>query len=176
MRRLFVVALLTMTSAAVARAQAPAPQLGEEYQRLGYLVGTWKGGGDMYATALSAVGKFAATITCTRFSGGFHVVCNVDGMMGGEPYREMAVFGFDPEAKQYTWYDIDSTGMNAFCRGSVQGPTWTFVFDVKAGGKPAKLRVFITELSPTSFENRAEVSLGGGPWALMQLVKMSKLN
>jgi hypothetical protein len=25
-------------------------------------------------------------------------------------------------------------------------------------------------------QNRAEVSLGGGPWALMQLVKMSKLN
>lgn len=175
MRKLLVVGLLAVGGGVLAVAQTPAPALGPEYQQLGYLVGVWKAGGQTKATPISAAGKFAATITCSKFAGGRNVVCNVEGKMGAEPYHEMAIFGYDPEAKLYTWYDIDSTGMNSFTHGSFEATTWIYTFDLKADGKPLKLRVRIKQLGPKRLENYADLSVDGGEWLPMQAFLMQKI-
>ncbi len=174
MRRILAVAVLALSLGTLAAAQAPAPGPGPEYQQLNSLLGVWKGGGEMKDTPISAAGKFEGTVTCSKFPGGRNVVCNVEAQIGKSPYRELAVFGYDPDAKRYTWYDIDSTGMDALGHGSFEALTWTFYFDLKSDGKPAKLRVTIKELGPSRLQNIAEVSVAGGPWLLMQSLTMDK--
>jgi hypothetical protein len=175
MRTFCAVLLLSVVAAGVGLAQVTAPQPGAEYQRLTTLAGTWQGGGAIYATPLSAAGKLTLTNACTVFPGGYNLVCDATGTMLGQPYRELQVLGYDPEARQYTWYDIDNTGMNSLGHGSFSQSTWTFVFDVKANGKPARMRVFITLLSPTTAECTADVSVDGGPPMKMQDAKLEKV-
>lgn len=86
----------------------------------------------------------------------------------------MAIFSYDAEERTYTWFDIDNTGMNAIAHGSLQGNTWTFLFEMKAGGKPVKLKVGLVEQSPTVILNKAELSVDGGPWGLLIEAKFAK--
>ena len=175
MRFAFGVAL-AFGLATLVSAQAQAPGPGPEYQRLDYLVGTWKVEGEQKPNPVGApVGKFLGTETCTKFAGGFHVVCNVEAMIGGTPYREMAIFGYDAEEKTYTWFDVDNTGMNGLAHGTLQGSTWSFLWEMKTGGKPLKLKMLLVEQSPTVIQGKAEVSLDGGPWVPVVEVVETKL-
>ena len=108
--------------------QAVAP--GPEFQRLEHFLGTWKVEGEQKPNPLGApAGRVAGTETCSKFTGGFQVVCNLEGTIGGAPYREMATFGYDPEEKAYTWYDIDNNGWDGLAHGTVQGTTWSFLWE-----------------------------------------------
>jgi len=175
MRKLLASSLLALCAAGPALARKPAPTPGPEYERLEFLVGKWKGGGELKATPVSAAGSFTAKIDCSRFPGGRNVVCRLDGTIATAPYHELAIFGYDPDAKQYTWYDIDSQGVGSLARGSIEGETWIFAFEMKADGKPVKVRATITQRGTTRFTNDTEVSVNGGPWLLMQAVTMDKM-
>jgi hypothetical protein len=140
------------------------------------LAGTWKGDGEWYATPLSAAGTLALTNVCTVYPGGYNLVCDATSTFAGQPYRELQVLGYDPETRRYTWYDIDSTGVNSLGHGSFEDSTWTFVFDLKADGKPVQLKVMLTQLSATTAQASAEVSVDGGPFVRMQAASLRKLD
>ncbi|MEW6337225.1 MAG: DUF1579 family protein [Acidobacteriota bacterium] len=169
------VAFLLSVAAGVALAQAPGPQPGEEHRKLMSLAGTWKGDGDLYATPLSAAGKLTLTNACTVYPGGYNLVCDLTGTFAGQPYRELQVLGYDQEARRYTWYDIDSTGINSLGYGSFENSTWTFVFNLKADGTPVQLKIMLTLLSATTAKAAAEVSVDGGPSVRMQDVNLQKV-
>lgn len=170
------VAVLLSVAAGVALAQAPAPRPGEEHQKLMSLAGTWKGDGDLYATPLSAAGKLSLTNACTVYPGGYNLVCDLTGTFAGQPYRELQVLGYDPETRRYTWYDIDSTGINSLGYGSFENSTWTFVFNLKADGTPVQLKIMLTLLSATTAKAKAEVSVGDGPFVRMQDANLEKVD
>jgi Protein of unknown function (DUF1579) len=168
MRRLVLVGVVALASAGGVRGQEPSTAQNPAYQRLDYFVGTWKGVGEQKPNSDgSGGGKFVGTMSCTKFAGGFHVVCSLEGTMGGKEFREMATFGYDAEEKAYTWYDIDNTGMNGLARGSLEKGTWTYVFESKSGGQPLRLKVALAEQGPTTFVNTAEVSVEGKPFELV---------
>jgi Protein of unknown function (DUF1579) len=168
MRVLVLVGVVTLASAGAVRGQEPSATPSPAHQRLDYFVGTWNGVGEqMPHSPGGAAEKFLGTMSCTRFTGGFHVVCSLEGTMGGKQFREMATFGYDGEAKAYTWYDIDNTGMNGLGHGSIEKGTWTYLFEMKAGGQPLRLKVVLAEQSPTTFLNTAELSVNGKPWELV---------
>jgi hypothetical protein len=164
MKRLLTVAFVALVSGPASWAQDVATP-GPAFERLAYFVGTWTGEGEQKpGPAGGAAGKFAGTMTCTRFDGGFQVVCHVEGTMAGKPYREMAVFGYDAGAKAYTWYDIDNTGMNGLGRGTYREGAWTYVFEMTAKEKPLKMRITLAKKSPTVFVNKGELAVDGQPW------------
>jgi hypothetical protein len=168
-----VAVVFGITTLVSAQAQAPAP--GPEYQRLGYFVGTWNMEGEVKPNPFGApAGKISGTQTCNEFPGRFEVVCNLDLKIGGAPYREMGIFGYDPESSTYTWYDIDSKGFNAFGHGTPQGSTWTFAWELRSGGKPLGLRTRLVEQSPTVLVNESEFSLDHGPWVRLIESKNTK--
>lgn len=159
-----LVVVLAVCLPTVAVGQGPVLKPEPEYQLLGHWVGTWRMEGQQFHSPLGAAGKISVTLTCSVFSGGFHVVCNGDGTIGGGPYRELALFGYDPEERSYTWLAIDSTGMNGLARGSAKAGTWTFLFEMKTGGQPLKAKVTMVEQSPTVITVKTEVSVAGAPW------------
>ncbi len=168
MRRVVLAAVVACASAGAVRGQEQSPAPDPAFQRLAYFVGSWKGEGEQKATSLgSPAAKFAGSMSCSAYAGGFHVVCNMDGTMGARPLHEMAIFGYDAEAKAYTWYDIDNTGMNGLARGSLEKGTWTYLFEMKAGGKVIKMKIGLVEQSPDTFLNVADVSVDGQPWEPM---------
>jgi Protein of unknown function (DUF1579) len=168
MRRLVLLVAVVCALAGGVRGQDQSAPPEPAYQRLAYFVGMWKGEGEQKSTSGGGSdAKFVGTMSCGNFAGGFHVVCNLEGSMGGKAYREMATFGYDAEAKAYTWYDIDNTGMNGLAHGSLENGSWAFVFEMKAGGKPMRVRVVLAEKSPDSFENTAQVSFDSRPWEAM---------
>jgi hypothetical protein len=176
MRKSAVAAVFAFGLPIVASAQPQsAAGPGPEYQRLDSLVGTWNGAGEQKPNLLGApVGKYVGTMTCSRFLGGYQVVCSIQATIEKTPFREMAIFGYDAEDKVYTWFDIDSSGMNGLGHGSKQGNAWTFLFDMKAAGKPLKLRAGLVEHSPGVILNKAEVSLDGAPWATLFDARFTK--
>jgi hypothetical protein len=176
MRTLVLSAVLAFGPATLVFPQAQAVAPGPEYQRLEHFVGTWKVEGEQKPNPFGApAGKFLGSETCSKFTGGFQVVCNLEGTIGGAPYREMATFGYDPEEKAYTWYDIDNNGWNGLAHGTVQGSTWTFLWQMKAGGKPLSFRMQLVEQSPTGTLIKGEFSLDGGPWVAVMDVVETKL-
>ena len=165
MRTLVLVGVVTLTAAGAVRGQEQSGAPSPAHQRLDYFVGTWNGVGEqMPHSPGGAAEKFVGTMSCIKFAGGFHVVCSLEGTMGAKEFREMATFGYDGEEKAYTWYDIDNTGMNGLGRGSLERGTWTYLFEMKAGGQPVRLKVALAEQSPTTFLNTAELSVNGKPW------------
>jgi hypothetical protein len=175
MRKLVLGSVLAFGLPTLAFGQTQAPKPGAEYQRMDTFIGTWKGEGEQKPNPIGApAGKYLGTMTCSKFAGGFHVVCDLQGTIGGTPSREMLIFGYDVEEKTYTWFDIDNTGFNGVAHGTVQGSTWTFLFEMKAGGKPLKLKAGSVEQSPTVFLNKVEFSLDGGPWGLLGEWKFTK--
>jgi hypothetical protein len=97
-------------------------------------------------------GKISGTDTCEWFAGGFHVVCRGEFESTGSSERmtNLEIVSYDAEAKVYTYHGITSFGATVSGKGSVTGNTWTWLWDEKVAGKPARFRETRVEKSPTS--------------------------
>jgi hypothetical protein len=83
---------------------------------------------------------------------------------------------YSPEAKAYTYYGVDNTGMTmaSVPRGTVKGDTWTYDDESMMGGKKVKTRVTIKELSPTAYTFKMETQGADGKWAPLMESKATK--
>jgi len=154
-------------------AQPPNP--GPEVQKLAYTVGTWKVEGETKAGPFGPAGKFSGTDTCEWFAGGFHMVCRGEGTGPEGKTTDLVILAYDVEAKAYTYHYISSRGESGSSKGSLTGGTWTWLWDGKAVGKPAKYRLTEVEVSPTSSTFKLESSVAGGPWTVIEEGKSTKV-
>jgi hypothetical protein len=169
-----MVALLVL-SAAVA-AQAPqARKPGAEQKRIGYFAGTWNFQGEAKPSPMGPGGKINMTESCRWFAGGFHLVCTSKGTGPMGPGTGQSVLAYDAGRKTYTYHAISSLGDAIFVRGNVDGKIWTWTDEVSMEGKPMKIRVTVTEDTPTSYSFKLEASLGDGPMAVMEEGKATKV-
>ncbi len=158
-------------------AQAPAPpKPTEAHQRLAYFVGKWANEGELKPGPMGPGGKISSTDTCEWFEGRFAVVCRYDGKTPAGPMKGMALIGYSPEAKAYTYYAIDNSGMTMTTvpRGTVQGDTWTYHDESEMGGVKIKSRVTLKELSPTAYTFLMEFQGPDGKWAPLMESKLTK--
>jgi hypothetical protein len=156
----------------VLKMQAPGP----EYQRLGFLVGTWKIERTTKKTPYQpAEEKRTYTQTGEWFDGHFCVLCRLQQTLPTRPYSKVSIFGYDSEAKTYFCCVFMSTGQRLSYTGTREGSTWTFVSDSKEGGKTFKFRWTIVEESPTLTTSKVEFSEDGGPWILASEAKWIKI-
>jgi hypothetical protein len=137
---------------------------GPELKRLGWLVGTWRLDGESKGSPFIPAGKIAATLDSQWFSGGSQALCLYNIMYPNGPVHEVSMYGYDPEAKSYWCYDTDSTGLSSLGKVVIQESGWTHVRDFKIGGKPVKLRLLLSDVTPNGCAWKNEYSMGGGPW------------
>jgi hypothetical protein len=161
---IFIFAAVTPTIAQNAiKTQAPGP----EYQRLGFLVGTWKIERTTQKNSYQpAEDKRTYTQIGEWFDGHFCVLCRLQQTRPTRPYGKVSVFGYDSEAKTYFCCVFMSTGQRLSYTGTRAGNTWSFVCDSREGGKMFKYRWTIVEESPTLTTSKVEFSEDGGPWTL----------
>ncbi len=169
MKRLLVIVVVLAFAVPCWAQTAQPPKLGPEVQNLARFVGTWKTEGEVKVAGLfGPVGKFSGTETCEWFAGGLHVVCRSESTGPARKLTELYIFGYDAEAKAYTYYGIDSGGDSEYLKGSLTGNTWTWLWDRKAAGKPANYRFTEVDVSPTSYTFKVEYSVAGGPWIVIE--------
>jgi len=140
------------------------PDAGPELQRLGWLVGSWKLDGESKGSAVMPPGKFSATVDGQWFRGGSQLICLYEIAYPFGPVQELSVYGYDPEAKAYWNYTMDSTGLSTLGKVTIGESGWAHVWDMKIGGKPAKWRLVFSEMRPTACAWKSDASIAGGPW------------
>ena len=169
MNRLLVIVLLVLAVPCLAFGQAQAvqpPKPGPDVQRLGYFVGAWK----------SEASKSAATMTCEWFAGGYSIVCREEITAVAGKTSDLRVMTYDPDSKVYTHYMVTSMGPGgALAKGTLNGNTWLWQWDGTVSGKPAKFRLTLVEVTPTSYTVKVENSAAGGPWTVIDESKSTKI-
>lgn len=168
MKKLSLAALLSLTVPCVVLAQGAAaapPRPGPEHQKLAALVGAWTSEGEATANPFGPAEKWSAKIATEWFSGNFAVVRYVEGKgsVGGES-RALDVIAYDPTAKTYTWYAIDSTGWTGLAKSEISGDVLTVVWDLQVKGKTYKSRGTLKGLGSDRMTFGMEYSTDGKTW------------
>ncbi len=111
-------------------------------------------------------GKFTGTDRCEWFEGKFAVVCHSegDGPMG--PTKGMGIMSYSADAKAYTYYGTDSSGMamTTVPKGKIDGKTWVYDDESMMGGTMVKSRYTMVETSNTSYTFKWEMQGPDGQW------------
>ncbi len=158
-----------------AQAPPPMPKPTAEHQRLHYFVGEWKNEGNMKPSPWGPGGKFTGTDHDIML-GDFFLVLHTDGTSPMGAMKGVAVMGYDPKEKVYTYDGFDSMGMHELSKGTISGKTWTwFSPEQDMGGKKVKGRFVLTEVSPTSYTYTYDSSIDGGAWTNVMDGKATKV-
>jgi ketosteroid isomerase-like protein len=149
---------------------------GAELKALEWLSGRWMWQSEAkVASAFGPAGKASTAMDCRWFSGGQHLFCTVDGSMPGGVYHDLMVFTYDGEAKAYRGFDIDNTGMATQFGVSAGKTAWTFSYDLKAEGKPVKMRMTLADMAADGCTFKQEMAFGGGPFTVFSEGSARKL-
>ena len=84
---------------------------------------------------------------------------------GGGGVDGLAIYGYDPEKKVYTYAEFNSNGEVVHATGTFDGKVWTWSADSTMGGKPVKSHFILTETLPTAYTYKFEMSQDGNNWA-----------
>lgn len=158
---------------AVAQDASQMPKPGPEQKRLQYFVGTWNSEYVLKPGPMGPGGKMTNTDHSQMMPGGFFVVTHTDGKGAMGELNELAVMGYNAEAKAYTYDAYNNFGEAEHFTGTVQGDTWTWMSESKMGGKPTKMRFTAKEVSPTMYTMKLEVGSDGG-WTTVMEGKATK--
>jgi Protein of unknown function (DUF1579) len=157
------VALLAVASISAQMApQTPAPEL----KKLEFMSGDWSAEGTMTpGPPGTPTAKWSMTSHAEWMEGNFYLVEHSDmdlGPMGKG--KELAVLGYDPDKKMYTYHSFNSMGQGETATGTADGDTWTWNSDEHMGGMTMKGRYTMKVLSPTSYTMKFELSQDGTNW------------
>lgn len=168
-----VIPFLLMFISVAAVAQMPVPKPASELNKLEFLVGTWTTDGDMKPGPMGPGGKMMSEDDVHWMDGKFYLVMTskFKGALGTG--SSLAVFGYDPEQKVYTYSDF-SMGQNGHSVGTVDGDTWTWNSDENMGGQSFKGRFTMVVLSPTAYSYKYEMSPDGKDWKVVMDGKSTK--
>ncbi len=175
MKRISPAVLLVFLLAAVlAQAQMPTPTPAPELKKLDYFVGTWSTDGDLKPGPMGSGGKVSGTAHDEWMEGNFFLVSHgsFSGVMGKG--TEVAIMGFDPDQKMYTYTAFNSMGEHQNATGTIEGDSWTWLGDENMGGQKMKGRFTMKILSPTSYTYKFELSPDGSNWSTVMEGKGTK--
>ena len=171
MKRCFLTtfaATLLMSAFAFSQAPPEMPKPGPEQKKLEYFAGSWKTEGDMKPGRMGPGGKFSGT-TKAEMMNGFFLILNSEMTMGSMGNgKGIAVMGYRPEDKKYSYYEVNSWGEEEIATGLVDGNTWTWSDEHKMDGQVSKGRYTAKVTSPTSYDFKYEVSTGGDYTTVME--------
>ena len=157
-------------------AQAPPmPKPTAEHQRLHYFVGEWKADGNMKPSPWGPGGKFTSTDHNTML-GDFFVVFQSEGTSPMGAFKEIAIMGYDPKEKVYTYDGYNTMGEHDLSTGTISGNTWTWLSSEQdMGGKKVRGRFILNEVTPTTYTYAYDMSVDGGAWTNIMEGKATKV-
>jgi Protein of unknown function (DUF1579) len=178
MKRVSVVlcfCFFTLLAAISSRAQmgplTPAPEL----KQLDFMSGDWTTEGTINPGPGMPGGKFSSTSHAEWMQGNFFLVEHSDmDMAGMGKMKELAILGYDPDRKVYTYTAFNSMGEAENSTGTVNGDTWTWTSDEHMAGTTMKGRFTMKVLSPTSYNMKFELSQDGSNWMTAMEGKATK--
>jgi Protein of unknown function (DUF1579) len=172
MRRSFLTTLATIvliSAAGTSQTPPPMPKPGPEHKKLEYYAGNWKMDGDVKPGPMGPGGKFSGTQKGEMMNGGFFLVMHSDMTLPGfGSGKGLAVMGYNPEEKKYTYNAFNTWGENEAATGTVDGNTWTWTDEHKMGGQITHGRYTAKVTSPTTYDFKYEVSAGGDYATVME--------
>lgn len=172
-RMIFSATALVML-AGIAVSQTPQmPKPGPEVKRLEYYAGTWRSEYEIKAGPMGPGGKVNGTDHGEMMPGGFFLVTHTEGKGFMGELKELAVMGYDPQGKVYTYDAFNNFGEADHFKGTVQGDTWTWASEGNFGGKLSKMRFTAKEVSPTSYTMKLEIAADSG-WTTVMEGKATK--
>ncbi len=156
-------------------AQAPQmPQPAPELKKLDYFVGTWKTDADMKPSSYGPGGKVTGTDRIQWMEGNFFVVIHTQFQGATGTGVELAVMGYDPARKVYTFSSYNSAGEHETATGSVEGDTWSWNSDQTTSAGGMRWRYTQKMLSPTTYAIKFEMTLNGSTWSTAMEGKATK--
>lgn len=167
-------AVVALCSLAIAQAPPPAPKPGPEQKAIGYFAGKWTSEGELKPGPFGPGGKTTGADNCEWFAGGFQLVCHGEGKGPLGPMSTLGVMAYSAADKAYTFYGIDSLGMNELSTGNKSGDTWTFTSTSSFAGQTFKSRFTIVETSPRAYTFKWESSPDGTKWSTLMEGKATK--
>ncbi|HKV39747.1 MAG TPA: DUF1579 family protein [Blastocatellia bacterium] len=166
--------LIMMAGAGLA--QQPSRTPGPEHRKLGYFIGKWHGEGELKPGPFGPGGKFTENEDVQWMPGGFFLLIHSDESSPIGDGKNLMIMGYDADQRAYTFNAFDSSGEAESATGTLEGGTWTWTSDIKMGGKVAKSRFTMKELSPTAYSTKFEMSSDGGTtWMTIMEGKTTKL-
>jgi len=159
---------------ATAMAQMGPPKAGPELKKLDVFVGTWTLDGNMKPGTMGSGGSMSENEKCEWMEGGFFVVCNSEYKSSMGNGVGLAVMGYSPDDKAYTYREFNSFGEFEDSKGSVDGDTWTWTADEKMGGMTMKGRFTMKMTSASSYTFMFEMSQDGTKWSTVMDGKATK--
>jgi hypothetical protein len=169
---LLILGVIAATSAYAQMAPAtPAPEL----KKLEMFAGDWTAEGTMTAAPGAPAGKWTMTTHAEWMEGNFFLVEHdaMDlGAMGN--VKEIAVMGYDPDNRVYTYRAFSSTGEAENATGTLDGDTLTWLSDEHMNGQIMKGRFTMKILSPTAYNMKFELSQDGKQWMTAMEGKATK--
>jgi len=176
MRTMLLTACLTVIAfvAVSTEAQMPMPKPAPEVSKLDYLAGDWISEGDMKPGPMGPGGKITSTDQVKWMEGKFFIVMDskFKGAMGDG--TALAVMGFDPDKKVYTYNEFNSMGQVNHSEGTITGDTWNWTSDENMGGQTFKGRYTMKVLSPAAYTFKYEMSQDGATWTTVMDGKSTK--
>src|SRR5262249_51922153 len=141
---------------------------------LAYFLGNWKLEGELKPGPMGPGGKFTGSEHNEWLPGGFFLVSHSQGNSSMGREIGLAVMGYDAQKKTYTYDAYNNRGESEHATGSFDGKVWTWSSDLSMGGKIMKTHFILTEVPPTSYTFKFEMSEDGNNWATVMEGKGSK--
>ncbi len=140
------------------------PSPGPEHARLGLLEGTWEGEEELAPSPRGPGGVAWGRIVMSREVDGFFLLQDyLEELDGRVVFRGHGVIGWDPAARAYSWYWVDSNGIpRAPLSGRWEGDALTFT----GGGPDGDMR-FTYRLAGRKLSFETQVRPPGQGWARM---------
>ena len=104
------VAMLMLLVVGSAQTPPQTPKPGPELKKLDYFAGNWTLDGDMKPGPFGPGGKVSVTEHNEWMPGGFFLVTHSDGNTPMGKATGLAVFGYKPDEKAYTYQEYNSMG------------------------------------------------------------------
>jgi len=149
----------------VAAAGAQTPHQGRPpgpEKRLAYFDGAWRLEGSTTAASNHEV-TFRTTEQNSWMAGGMFQLSRTTHTHAEslEQAERLAIRGYDPHAKVYTYDAFISTGEHETSRGTVDGDTWTWFAEWHEGDKLVKQRYIVKERSRDAYDFSTESAADG---------------
>jgi len=152
--------LMVPTGGAAASASA-------EVKKLASLVGRWQIDGTFKPDPKAPAGPVALSLDCQWFVTGTEVVCAYGGSTAGQTYQEVDVYSYDARTKTYSNFSVANPGGASQAKVTIEPGTWVHLTEMTLEGKPVKMRLTLSSMTPASGAWKQEMSAAGGPWATM---------
>ena len=160
-----IVAVVSMSVAAVIAQTQEMPKPGPEHQRLGAFVGNWTFEGEMKPGPMGPGGKVTGADRIEWVPGHFFVQRSYQGKSPMGDMQGLEIFAYDAAKKVYTYTSFDSMGMMGSGTMTVKDNTWTTTGTSTMGDATMRDRCTLDfGAAGSTLAIKCEVSTDGKAW------------